>query len=68
MRALFWGVDHTADPPVMTVLLVGRPHRYLAIEVERKPTTEMTETAAIEELNTTEQAVLDVMALDRVYP
>lgn len=50
----------------MTVLLVGRPHRYVTVEIERRPTPDMTVSAAVAEMTETERAVYEVMAIEAV--
>jgi len=64
IRPILWDVNHDAEPPTMTVLLFGRPHRYVTIEIERRPTPDMTVSAAIAEMAATERAVFDVMAIE----
>ena len=64
IRPILWDVNHNAEPPTMTVLLFGRPHRYVTIEIERRPTPDMTVGAAVAEMTATDRAVYDVMATE----
>jgi hypothetical protein len=66
IRPILWDVNHEAEPPTMTVLLVGRPHRYVTVEIERRPTPDMTVSAAVAEMTETERAVYEVMAIEAV--
>jgi hypothetical protein len=48
------------------VLLFGRPHRYVTLEIERRPTPDMTVSAAVADMTATERAVFEVMAIEAV--
>ena len=62
-RALFFGVDHDADPPIVSAWIVGRPHREVRFAIERRATPRETEVAAIAELDATPRPVLEAMAV-----
>ena len=66
IHPILWDVNHDAEPPTMTVLLFGRPHRYVTLEIERRPTPDMTVSAAVAEMTATERAVFEVMAIEAV--
>jgi hypothetical protein len=68
MRPILFDVDHDREPPTMTVLLIGRPHRLLTFEIRRLQTRQATEGAAMVELAFTDRAVFEVAAVPMPEP
>ena len=66
MRPLILYVDHETDPPIVSVLLVGRPHRVVSWQLAtRGPTRTDTEVIAVAEVEGTPRDVLEAIAADR---
>jgi hypothetical protein len=63
-RPLLWNVDHTHEPPKVSVLLPGTPRRFVTFTIGRRATPQETEAVAVAELKATPTEVLEAMAVD----
>jgi hypothetical protein len=63
-RPILWNVDHTHEPPMVSVLLPGEPRRFATFTIGRRPTPQETEAVAVAELKATPREVLEAMATD----
>jgi hypothetical protein len=63
-RPLLWNVDHSHEPPMVSVLLPGAPRRFATFTISRRATPQETEAVAVAELKATPTEVLEAMAAD----
>lgn len=63
-RSIVYDIDEHASPPTMTVLVIDRPFRFATVELEEVgPTHEASFWSAIRQMDATDIAIFDVLAV-----